>query len=447
MATRVWFIPGFMGSTLGLYRSGIGQPTLVAPVWGTLSSIPNLPLVNYLTLPGLFGSGSLFIQPDGIASSDLGGYSQFLFDLVGRLPINWALAPWPYDWRLSARDTGLQLALQLITSKDAGNDNRVLAHSQGALVAWVAWAELVARARTDALSRLVTFGGALYGTNSTPSIFLGLEDSLGLLARLRSLLIGLRNGNVGNVSRVINVYSSQQTGALEASNRELLNVVRTWPAIYDLYPDVSMLDDPKDVDRPLLSDPTKWVSAFVQPNFTLMNAEFDNVHRWLRTPANVPPANRAAHIVGLTTATPWRVRPSQYPPTAPQQIGGNPAYTFFGGPWFRPLLPSWTSTTRGDGRCTEAQQGFPSHYTQSVASQHAAMQDDPAVRLLIPRLLQMDLVPVPPTPNPAEHANPWVPPPALPSVPTFLFNNDPVSVTATTPSSLALPPVRIGGDP
>lgn len=443
MANLVWFVPGFMGSTLSLYRQsvlGTAAVNRIAPLWGSIPSIPYATYLNLLALPGSIPSGQVILA-DGLAPSSLGGYSDFVTWMAANLPTGWQLAPWPFDWRQSARDLGRDLANQLEYSQNQGNTNYVIAHSQGALVAWSAWAALVDDSRGAAMSRLVTFGGALYGTNSTPSIFREEEASLDQLLILQNILSALRSGGAALIALGGNSFTLS-TAFQTLSKQGLLNLVASWPAIYDLYPDYSMLDDPNDTNRPWLWDPAKWSAALVPPNFTLAQTEVTRVHQWLRVTKYLPPSNVAAHIVGKNTATAFEVQAAQPIPPASQN------------PWLaaalappadvvrRSQLPWWTSTTNGDGRCTLAQQQFPAHYFQEVSSAHASMQDDPVVRQLLVEMLQM-VLPTPPLPNPLAVEPIWDPPPALPQVPQYLFDNNPVDTTPRIPPL----PVRVGGDP
>lgn len=444
MAIQVWFVPGFMGSTLGLYRSSGGDPRSykVGSLWGDLNSLAALPWIGLLTLPGNLGPGES-IFADGVAPSSLGGYSNFTAWMRANLPDGWGLALYPYDWRLSVRDTGRAFATALEQSAYKGFTNYVIAHSQGALVAWAAWAHLVDDGRTMDMTRLVTFAGALYGTNSTPSIFREEEQALGLLAVLRSAVSGFYRG--GAPQLLGTVIASQFPGVNSAAERSLLEVVRTWPAVYDLYPDHAGLDDPNDTRRGLLYDPTAWTAALVSPDWDLMTNEVNYVHTWLRVAKYLPPPNVVSHIVGLNHRTPWRVQPAN--PAAP-----DPRFSLISAPAGgdieklrrRLRLPSYNTTTGGDLRATDDQQHFPGRYWQEVSSAHAAMQDDPAVRSLLVAMLQQ-VNPVLPAVNPVEATPAWEPPSALPSAPPFIFNSDPVHIT---PSAIPRKPVvRIGMDP
>jgi hypothetical protein len=412
-------------------------------LWGNLAGADNLHRVEMLALPytGPAGQG---IFADGLANLLGQGYGNFVGWLDANTPSDTTAIAWPFDWRLSARDNGLSLALALETNAAAGNVNQIVSHSQGALVAWCAWAALVDRGTTAALSRWITFGGALYGTTSTPNVFREAEDSLSQLARAKSFIAGL--GPRFYSDPIANTYGffTAVFGATDTQVAELIALVRTWPGLYDLYPDRANLDDTKDLGRFLLFDPTKWIAALVMPDFNLLNASVASVHTPIRLPAYLPPNAVVSHIVGGAHSTPYRVQPATGPgqPLPGWQQWGLTDPNTTAGRLQR--LPSFSETSLGDGRCTMGQQAFPTRYWQRVSSAHASMQDDPAVRALILSMLATPN-PVPPTPNPISVTitEPWEPPVAPTGQPAFIFNNDPINITPPRP----VLPVRIGGDP
>lgn len=424
MLTYIWFVPGFMGSALSVYQQTPGTALpgrKLYDLWGTYNALINAGSLPQLALPSNLPPGQT-IQPTGLVDIAGGGYEQFGLYVVRNMPGAFVYSPWAYDWRQSARDLGAQLALQLQANNVKGNQNIVVAHSQGALVAWCAWAALVDAAQQSAMNRLITFGGALYGTQSSPNVF--REDETGL--DLLTMLLGLLNGTS---------FAGLQTGreAIYTANlARMLNVAGSWPGLYDLYPDSGMLDDPGDTNRGLLFNSTAWGAALVDPNFPLMQSEVTRVHQYVRQAKYLPPLTQVAHIVGNGHNTPYRVQP----PAMSAQEAQRYAALARPAPNARQLrqlqLPAFSTTTQGDGRCTFAQQMFPGAYYQIVASQHAAMQNDPAVQQLVVQLLTQTLTPQPPTP-PLQQPVPWTPPPALPNVPAFVFNNDPISTAAPAP--------------
>lgn len=411
MATYVWFVPGFMGSTLSLYRTVGGARTSDPPLarlWGSVQSVLNVRRLDVLTLPGNLDPNT-GIFADGLAASALGGYTDFATDMASRLPAGWAWVSWPYDWRLSARDVGRQLATALETAQSQGNTNYVVGHSLGALVAWAAWAWLVADTRTNAMSRMLTFGGALYGANSTPELFRENEDAMGQLSVLQSLLSG---GPVGLL-----VYGT--LGNPDNAVANLIGVAETWPSLYDLFPDPTGSDDPTDVNRAIIWQPATWSAALVPPLAALLSSEQSYFHTWLRTALNLPPPAVASHIVGAGLRTNGQVQlaPSVTNPTNLLLAQTSSTLT----PKQRRLiqLPYWTSQNAGDGRASVAQQRFPGYYSQWVGSLHGSMQNDPYVRnLIVPTLQQPN--PTQPVTPPFKNGPLWVPPPAAPIPPAQL---------------------------
>lgn len=435
MSTYIWFVPGFMGSALSLYQQTPGSAPpgrRITDLWGTEQAIFNGAQLPLLTLPGSLPVGQS-IQASGLASIAGEGYENFSLYVVNNMPAGFIYSPWAYDWRQSASVLGPQLAAQLQSTNVKGNQNIVVAHSYGALVAWAAWAALVDAGQQSAMTRLITIGGALYGSESAPNIF--REDETGLDG-LTLLLTYLGGGPFG-VSAFLGVATPYGTQTLTLQLQRMLAIAASWPSLYDLFPDFSMLDDPGDTNRNLLGTPSAWNAALVPPNFVLMGAEIMNVHQHVRQAKYAIPATQVAHIVGNAHNTPSRVLPPSMTPQQAFQYG----LTAVPRPNNRQIrqlaLPSFNTVPNGDGRCTMAQQMFPGGYFQTVASQHAAMQNDPAVQQLVVQLLTMTIPTQPPTP-PLQVQTVWNPPSALPNAPPFIFNSDPVNTQAApdTPNNL-----------
>jgi hypothetical protein len=385
--TTVWFVPGFMGSTLGLYNvaGGGARGSFVLSLWGNLRAIPALPLIQVLRLPGTLPAGT-GIFADGLVPSTFGGYTNFIANLEYNLPSGFTLAPWPYDWRLSARTLGQQLAAALAANAALGNANIVVAHSYGSLVTWCAYATLVDQNNVTALGRQIHFGGALYGASATPGIFLEIETSLGQLVALQQLVMG----NVGGAVALQLIGSPT-----DAQVKALLDLAATWPAVYDLYPDYGFQDDPGDSIRGDLFLPQYWTSALSQPNFTAMQAEVTAVHTYVRQAKYLPPLTQVVNIVSNGYRTPYRVQPSQAFNAGPN--GAAPPANLGSATLRRRWsLPSWSNTFAGDGRATYTQASWPGARLVLVGSQHAAMQDDPAVLVAILGYLEGSITP--PTP-------------------------------------------------
>jgi hypothetical protein len=434
VATFCWFVPGFMGSTLSLY-STVGHPQgpnkKLLTLWGDLSMLNAPEFVWSLRVGGTLPDNTE-IRADGLAPSSVGGYTDLLQWLVANLPFGWTLAPWAHDWRQSARDLGRQFATLLEANFNKGNSNVVLAHSYGALIAWAAYAYLVDDGKTDALQRLTTMGGALYGTNSTPSIFREQETAIGMLAVFGQLWGGSTAAGIGMAL----------FGVPESHTRDLLGLVASWPAVYDLYPDVRALDDPGDSKRADVFNQSLWTAALAQPNWTLMQTEVTRLHQWLRVSQYEMPGPKVNHIVGLNTATPYRVQDAATRGGGVQNAAALLSLSTSAQARRLLQLPQWGTNRSGDGRCMDTQQEFPGRYWQMVSSPHASMQDDPAVRRLAVQMLQMTN-PAPPPPTPLQVQPIWQPPRAVPSMPQFLIDNSPININPPPP----VLPVRVGVDP
>ncbi|KMO40239.1 hypothetical protein VQ03_14505 [Methylobacterium tarhaniae] len=184
----VFVLPGIMGSHLTIH----GQR-----VW---LDVPQL---------ALGGTGRLRIgAADVTPEAPIGLYYA---ELCAHLARTHEVRPWSYDWRLSVRSTGRQLA-QALRDALAATDQpiRIVAHSLGGLVARSAFRDggLWQQFRDRDGSRLVMLGTPNGGSHGIPLMLLGRDRTLQALAMLD----------------------------VTASRRELLDVVSRFPAVLEMLP-------------------------------------------------------------------------------------------------------------------------------------------------------------------------------------------------------------------
>ena len=185
----VFVLPGIMGSHLSIH----GQR-----IW---LDVPQL---------ALGGTGRLRVgAADVTPGSPIGLYYS---ELCEHLALTHEVRPWSYDWRLSVRSTGQQLAHALRDAL-AATDRPIciVAHSLGGLVARSALRDdgLWQQFRDRGGSRLVMLGTPNGGSHSIPLMLLGRDRTLQALAMLD----------------------------VTASRREILDVVSRFPAMLEMLPD------------------------------------------------------------------------------------------------------------------------------------------------------------------------------------------------------------------
>lgn len=221
MSRNVVIVPGIMGSVLSRTLS-TGER---AEVWWDRSRLARgdykyLRLANDGVSPGP-GTNGVPLTPWSLLPS-WGGW----VSLVNRLQVeDWVVHWWPYDWRISIRTSAAQLAGFLLGSNVSG-DYYLLTHSMGGLVARLAYPLVVAAGGQARWKRTLYVGVPQYGSYQAAQYLaspIQTEDLVGYILP----------GMWGNLTGA----GAQPLRAL--LQREMRPIIASWPALYELLPNLS----------------------------------------------------------------------------------------------------------------------------------------------------------------------------------------------------------------
>lgn len=221
-------------------------------------------------------------------------YGMLSRELRRQLP-NREVIDWGYDWRLRIETTGEQLATAIRVRATPADPAEIVAHSQGGLLARVAWRSLVQTGQTSLVRRIVSLGTPWNdGSYAAAVLWAGDDPELVFLYIVSSGVSLLRHW----------------TGSLFGfpSLEGLVQVTATWPAVYELLPPpLPHVTSPPDPDRGELYVLANWP----------VNRGIDGAHllhaggAWrliLNDPASQPPNDVLTCIAGEGWGTPVGIR-------------------------------------------------------------------------------------------------------------------------------------------
>ncbi len=370
--TYLYVLPGLMGSELEQVSASRPQPAVGWTADPPYSSASDRPRVwrrrvwideeNFLNdrnrslLTQLGGGAQGPVLPAGPLR---GFYGPLLARLQRDAPTEWSVIGWGWDWRLSLQGQGVQLATFIRAQGAVDGGHRILGHSAGGLIARSAWLELKRTGDEGLISRVVTLGTPHWGTYA-PALAWAEQDDLvdvvGLLAVGASIL---RRGTVGRMEALATAavtFGSSITNAQQVQVRNVLELLTTWPSLYDLLPNPDPGDDEGDADRGAVFETRTWEAALRRPDSVLLWTAGENpvlgaprsYQRSLHgTGVSQLPAGVLTCVAGTGTSTPRRIRRPPVRPAHPSAAAGTRLYR-------RDRLPTWENTTAGDGYVTTA---------------------------------------------------------------------------------------------
>jgi pimeloyl-ACP methyl ester carboxylesterase len=217
MPGPVIVVPGFMGTALGFTKGvHIDSTVWVSALNLGLDGPDDLQLDTDGVSPGPLADGPLGIEGAASGSSvvsmvqalSLLGYSPYIFF---------------WDWRLNLFDTADKLA-KFIPQVTKGQDFRVVAHSAGGILARLAYAEYGDGKAAPDWKKTVFIGTPHGGTYTAAASLGGYWNQFGWFFTLATLCGLLPRATLPNL-------------ILQGSPIDrLLNVVASWPSIYQLMP-------------------------------------------------------------------------------------------------------------------------------------------------------------------------------------------------------------------
>ena len=333
----VYFVPGVAGTELN------GPAPFELNYWA-----------NYTEL-ALGGLIALELQADGVTPSSPCGvaltpglplsayYAAPMLALQQQLGAQYVVIPWGYDWRLDLLSSGRQLAESIQATSSPAQPAVIVAHSAGGLVARVAWSVLVAAGQTDLVQRIITLGTPHQGSYAAVQLYSFGNSTFFALTAL-----------AGVASYVLASLPGPGPQCSAASAQELMSVVVTWPAMYELLPLLGSPDQATDPNRPLLYQAGNWQRQ--QLSQTWLTHASTTWASLMLASASMPPPGAVTTIAGTGLATPDVLQ-------QPAQLGGIYAYG---------------STLAGDGAVTTQDALLPSSWQYTL---NAAHQDLPSAAI------------------------------------------------------------------
>ena len=240
--------------------------------------------------------------PDGVALTPGGGegpqldsyYKDGMAAMAAAAPDDtWDVQFFPYDWRQSNLLWAQKLANTIVAEVEGRfyQDFTLVGHSQGGVVARAAWAYLNQMGKASYIRRIVTLGTPHFGLNCAPLTIMGASPQLRELAERLAIL------GFPHTTTVLN------------QRRFLVDLARTFPAFYELFPQPqSRQQPPLKSMNDLLDQSLYYFSSTVRANWMEAIQSFAT---FMNTPANIPPPSVMVHIVSNNLPTPWQCYPQQ----------------------------------------------------------------------------------------------------------------------------------------
>jgi len=222
MSKPVFYVPGLLGSELLTFEPVLPDLLWVNKARLALGQITQLTLAprGYLPLEGVGAA----CRPGGPLPDYYGRAAGAL--RAGLNSAEWDVIEWGYDWRLSLLYTGQRLAVAIAARSSAGEPATIVAHSQGGLVARLAWYSLVQQGKSNLVRRIVTIATPHEGSYSAALALLGHDEVVDQIQLAETFTAGLGQALGGFTS----------PAGLPHSKLEIARIIQSWPSIYQLLP-------------------------------------------------------------------------------------------------------------------------------------------------------------------------------------------------------------------
>lgn len=238
---RCYYIPGFLGSTLE-------TPELRATtVWVSYNQLAR----GQMGKMRLAANGEDPGAPDGIelrADQPLpdyygGAISSLRSQLSGR---GYTVTGYGWDFRKSVRRAGKLLAAQIRHDVSPADPCALACHSMGGLVARAAWWELKQTNQTDLIRRVVTLSTPHSGSYTAVDVAAGVHEIYDKLQLVNDYLMAFQG------------FLDLLPGFHATNRAEMVGIVLTWPAFYELLPVLGTPEAAADPFRERLFDKRAW---------------------------------------------------------------------------------------------------------------------------------------------------------------------------------------------
>lgn len=288
-AKRVYLIPGFGASDLGVLATG-------EKLWWDIAISPS----NGLGKMKLASNG---IDPDPIIGAQMG------VDLVPQSPWggilglltlqlgteDWAPEVTVYDWRLDVLRTAGQLAQNIVARNSPELPATLVAHSMGGFVAALAWAKLAEQGKTNYVRRIIAIGTPWQGSYMP---VLWLVGALGMVQELTA------------VYSLVSVLPNVNPLVWELAYLNMLAL--SWPAFYALFPFYEGSQALADPNRRLLYNAANY-PASIRPDQHWLDYSRNTVQPAVTAAVNTIPPWVLTTVAGTGIGTPTQLRLATVP--------------------------------------------------------------------------------------------------------------------------------------
>lgn len=293
----VFFLPGILGTEMETREPIIPNLLWVNPVRLALGHVEHLALASGGLQPKL-GMGETCYALTPLEDYYGPAYERLSNDLDDS---KYDVIAWGYDWRTDIMFTGNRLAEAILSRATSDNPCSIVAHSQGGLLARMAYFVLNSQGKANLIRRIVTIGTPHEGTYSPVIVWHGEDEVIDQIRRAETITAGL-------ASRVpINPLPGLPHSALE-----IAAVTATWPSLYELLPLVN--------ERTLADDPLRaavYMAALydedAEVSQTWLNYANGPWNSMLNSPLSQPPDTVLIAVAGRGFQTPARLAIAEFP--------------------------------------------------------------------------------------------------------------------------------------
>lgn len=252
------------------------------------------------------------------------------------------LNPFGFDFRKSMIQSGHELANRVRAITPVQDPSTIVAYSQGGIVTRIAWADLVRTNEQSLVRRIITIGTPHHGSYGTPVIWSADDAQLDNLWWAK------------NLSTLVPKRLTVFFGPRFRTTDEIISIISSWPAMYELLPVLSPNYDADDPHRSDIYNAANWPPARHVSQAWLDHAS--NVFQpILASPNSRPPGHVLTTVIGTGTPTPTAL-------LSKQLIGKKGAFLV---------------TNNGDGRVDASEASLPGAKEYYGPAVHGAMTRTP----------------------------------------------------------------------
>jgi hypothetical protein len=258
-----------------------------------------------------------------------------------------------FDWRIPQFNEGFRLAQKIINECSPDAPCEIVGHSQGGLIARLAYWQLKQQGKDSYVRRIITVGTPHYGLYNPVFLWAGRND-LPWYISLASYAGPKRLG-------------VDWSGSL--SQREIMAIAATWPAFYELLPTLDGGDSDKDPRRPLIYM-KNWYPYPDDMHFGDFVDLRESYRQKMASGDSVPLGRKMATIAGIGQFTNVRLKLSN--------SLSNPVY-------------EWDRNSEGDGSVTMKSALLDSAEKHTFIGEHVTLLAETVKFGLIAKLVTADI--------------------------------------------------------